>query len=345
MKVLLIHPRLARMGGLESRLLNYTDYFLEKGWEVHIACRRAEKEVVKPGVVVHTFQPLLFTRHNKNYLFNKKLEKWKKPVFDFELSLGRTTIQKNILAPATHQGFIRGLEKKILTKADKLYIEMDQRGYDASTHIFAASEKVKKEILDFYKVPAEKITVLYPPFNPEAHQQYSQEEIHAIRKSYQLDPKKVYHLFISTSHELKGLDLLLTVFNRLKDTQHHLLIVGKSHSSQLPNVSSLGYFNDISKAYALGDYLLHPTQYDSFAQVVTEALHHQVPVVVSPNTGAKEILQPQLGIIAPDRVPETWVNIILSLKKESFNIPTDLIKNIGLDLDTHMQKMLAVNGL
>lgn len=344
-KVLLIHPRLAMSGGLESRLLSYIDYFLGKNCEVHVACRKFDKSVIKPGVIVHKFAPFISNKVTKNYIFNKKLEKWNKPTFDFELSLGRTTIQRNILAPATHQGFIRGLNRKKLSKADKLYIEMDQRGYDASSHIFAASQKVKTEILEFYKVPVEKVVVLYPPFNFNKHVKYTAAEKISIRKEYKLDSSKIYHLFVSVSHDLKGLPLLNTVFNRLKDTPHTLLVIGKPFHSSVPNVISMGYFKDVSKAYALGDYLLHPSQYDAYAQVISEALFHQVPVVVSPNTGAKEILNPQMGIIAPNRLADTWVDIISGLQQQAFSIPTNIIEDLGLDLNNHMSAMLKVNGL
>jgi glycosyltransferase involved in cell wall biosynthesis len=345
MKVLLIHPRLARSGGLENRLLNYTHYFLSKGCEVHIACRRADKNLIKPGMVIHKFAPLLPGKHSKNFIFNQKLEKWKKPVFDFELSLGRTTVQKNILAPATHQGFIRGLNKTTLTASDELYISMDQQGYNTSQHIFAASNKVKNEIIEFYGIPEKKIEVLYPPFNTQNHQQYTEDEIYAIRDEFKLKANKTYYLFVSNSHDLKGLNILMAVFEQLKNSPHTLLVIGKPFRSTLSNVISMGYFVNMSKAYALGDYLLHPSYYDAFAQVVTEALYHGLPVVVSPNTGAKEIITPQLGILAGDFNPDTWVEIILSLKNQPFQIPRNLITNLQLDLPSHIHKMLSVNGI
>lgn len=345
MKVLLIHPRLARLGGLENRLLNYTHYFLSKGCEVHIACRRADNNLIKPGMVIYKFAPLFQFRHSKNFIFNQKLEKWKKPVFDFELSLGRTTIQKNILAPSTHQGYLRGTNKTTLNANDELDINMDQQGYNASQHIFAASNMIKKEIIEFYGIPEKKIEVLYPPFNTQNHKQYTEDEIYAIRKEFKLKVDKTYHLFASNSHNTKGLNILLDVFKRLKNSPHTLLVFGKPFRSTLSNVISMGYFTNMSKAYALGDYLLHPSHYDAFAQVVTEALYHGLPVVVSPQTGAKEIITPQLGILAPDFNPDTWVEIILSLKNRTFQIPQNLITDLQLDLSSHMQKMLSVNGI
>ncbi len=345
MKILLIHPRLARSGGLETRLFNYAQYFISRGHEVHIACRKVKKKDVLPGMIIHKFPPLFVPNKMANFHFNRKLEKWKKPAFDFELSLGRTTIQKNILAPATHKGYLWALSKKIITKDDQMQIDMDQKGYDASEHIFACSTMVKNEVIEKYKIAEHKVHVLYPPFNAASHARFSIEEKNKLRTQYNLDQKKVYHLFISTSHDRKGLPLLMSAFGKLKDTPHTLLIIGNSIQVDQPNVISLGYIKDTRIAYALGDYLLHPAKYEPYGQIINEALHHQIPVVVSKNTGAGEILQPQYGIIAPDFSPDNWVNIIHDLPNRTFNIPPTLLDDLHIGLDAHMKKMLAINGI
>lgn len=345
MKVLLIHPRFAQLGGLESRLINYADYFASRSHEVHIACRRYDKHLVKQNMFIHRFQPLFFNAHNKNYLFNKKLEKWNKPDFDFELSLGRTTIQKNILAPATHKGYMMGIGKTVLTRADERYIEMDLQGYQTSEHIFAASAMVKNEVVNLYGINESKVHILYPPFNAALHKKYSEDEKKKIRKKYGLPENKIFHLFVSSSHALKGIELLEKVFGKLTDTNHVLLVIGKPIKSNLPNVYSLGYFNLVSEAYALGNYILHPSKYDAFAQVITEALYHELPVVVSPTTGAKEILNEKTGIVAPNREVDTWIEIIRSLSSNTFDISPSFILDMGLDLESHMRQMLAVNGI
>lgn len=345
MKVLLIHPRFAKLGGLEQRLINYADYFLSHQSEVHIACRRFEKQLVKPGINIHRFQPLLFNSTNKNLLFNQKLEKWDKPHFDFELSLGRTTIQKNILAPATHLGFMNGIQKNKKTKADELYIEMDRIGYQSSEFIWAASQMVKEEIIRFYGINNDKIHVLYPPFDPNKHLAFTSEEKKQLRRKHQLPADKIYHLFVSSSHQLKGIDLLTKVFQKLKDSSHVLLVIGEKFTPSSPNIISLGYYDNIRMAYALGDYLLHPSQYDAFAQVVTEALHHQIPAIVSDNTGAKEILTEETGVIIKERDVDAWIETISSLPEKKFNIPKNIIFQLGLDINSHVQQMMRINNV
>lgn len=345
MKALLIHPRLAPMGGLESRLLNYSGYFINHGWEVHIACRKADKSCIKPGMHVHTF-PSLFTKQGiKNFKFNEQLKKWKKPEVDFELSLGRTTIQKNILAPASHKGFLAALGKSSLSKDDALQIQMDTDGYHASENIFACSGMVKNELISLYGVQENKIHVLYPPFNADKHKPFTSEEKSEIRKRYGFSSDKIYHLFVSVSHERKGLPLLLEIFKKLKGSPHHLIIIGHKVNAGLSNVTSLGFMEDSRMAYALGDYLLHPALYEPYGQIVNEAIHHQIPVVISNKTGASEIITHETGIVMDDFDVDYWCETILGLENYGFNIPSGLLKNLGIDLATHVQEMLRLNGI
>lgn len=345
MKVLLIHPRLARSGGLETRLFNYAEYFIKKGVEVHIACRKVKQEDVLPGMIVHKFNPIFVSHKKANYFFNLRLEKWDKPAFDFELSLGRNTIQKNILAPATHRGYINALHKKTITADDQMQIDMDQRGYDSSENIFACSGMIKKELIDLYQVPEKKISILYPPFNIHGHKRFADMDKQGLRYDYRLPDNRIFHLFVSTSHERKGLPLLLEVFKKLQGTPHTLLIVGNPVQISHPNIISLGYFPNPLLAFALGDYLLHPAIYEPYGQIVNEALHHRIPVIISNNTGAKEILKPSYGTVAPDLSVDTWLALIKELPGKVFDIPTDLMDKLHLGVEDHMGKMLSKNGI
>jgi glycosyltransferase involved in cell wall biosynthesis len=333
------------MGGLEARLLNYTDFFLQQGWEVHIACRQVDKKVVPPGVILHKFRPLLAAQGKKNLRFNQALQKWKKPAFDFELSLGRTSIQKNVLAPATHKGYLAALGQTTLQKDDLLQIQMDQAAYNTSAHIFACSKMIRNELITMYQVPEHKVHVLYPPFNPLRHHPFTEDEKIAARKKWGLAPHKIYHVFVSVSHERKGLPLLLEVFKKLTGTAHELLIIGHPVKTDLPNVKSLGFFKETRMAYALGNYLLHPALYEPYGQVINEALHHQIPAIVSKNTGAGEILTPAYGRVMDSFNPDEWYEMIKNLPSRDFKIPPHVMEDLGLDLTHHMRQMLLVNGI
>jgi glycosyltransferase involved in cell wall biosynthesis len=98
-------------------------------------------------------------------------------------------------------------------------------------------------------------------------------------------------LFVANDYAKKGLDTLLVAVAQLGENVS-LVVVGKpgampkyvQMSAQLgltARVHFLGPLNEVSPAYWACDCLVHPTQEDTFAMVVLEAMAHGLPVVVS----------------------------------------------------------------
>ncbi len=337
MKVLLIHHRFARMGGLEQRLFNYIEYFQSIGAEVHVACRKVNRAQVPKGVIVHTFPVIPFPSIYKRYRFNERLKKWKKPHFDFELSLERTSIQKNVLAPSNHKGYLKALGKTALTKDDLLQISLDEQAFATSEKIFACSSMIKNELIDLYQIPADKIKVVYPPYNFSKRVKNYQDQTF-WQNHFNLPANKIYHLFISTSHERKGLPLLLEIFKNLENTQHVLLVAGHPSHANMKNVIDLGYLENTSPALSACDTLVHPAIYEPFGQIVTEALAHNKTIIVSTNVGAKEILKtPPHKIISVSNKSEWQKNISLVIKDKNGKSLEDLD---FFALPKHMEELL-----
>lgn len=329
MKVLLIHHRFARMGGLEQRLFNYIEYFQNVGAEVHVACRKVNRSQVPKGVIVHQFPVIPFPSIYKRYRFNERLKKWNKPHFDFELSLERTSIQKNVLAPSNHKGYLKALGKTHLSKDDLLQISLDEQAFHTSEKIFACSDMIKNELVDLYQIPESKIKVVYPPYNFSKRVENYEDQAF-WQNHFQLPQDKIYHLFISTSHERKGLPLLLEVFEELENTNHILLVVGHPSKSNLKNVIDLGYLSNTSPALSACDTLVHPAIYEPFGQIITEALAHNKLTLVSTNVGAKEIIATPPHKIIPFNNKEEWFNVLSSVTKENTRTQMQDLKEFTL---------------
>ncbi len=112
-------------------------------------------------------------------------------------------------------------------------------------------------------------------------------------------PENVFLLaFVANDFAKKGLLVILQALRRLPPLVH-VVVVGsnrnRSHQTKqmawlqqgvkllkLENrVHTLGALADVSPVYQMSDALLHPTQEDTFAMVVLEAMLHGLPVVVS----------------------------------------------------------------
>jgi UDP-glucose:(heptosyl)LPS alpha-1,3-glucosyltransferase len=66
-------------------------------------------------------------------------------------------------------------------------------------------------------------------------------------------------------------------------------------------VSFLGSTREVEKIYAASDAFLLPTPYDEFAMVVSEAMACGLPVIVSREAGASELIQHRVnGLLLDD---------------------------------------------
>lgn len=98
-------------------------------------------------------------------------------------------------------------------------------------------------------------------------------------------------LFVGNDYRKKGLGALIKALRQLPDNTWLSVVGNASQISEFQaqataeNVGSrvifLGALNDVTDAYLAADCLAHPTQEDTFAMVVLEAMAHGLPVVVS----------------------------------------------------------------
>jgi len=113
----------------------------------------------------------------------------------------------------------------------------------------------------------------------------------AVRRTLGLPTDGRCILFVANDYRKKGLDTLLKALTGLPP-DCYVAVVG--NAAQIPEFQSfvdassncsrvffLGALNAVDDAYRAADCLAHPTQEDTFAMVVLEAMAHGVPVVVS----------------------------------------------------------------
>ena len=79
-----------------------------------------------------------------------------------------------------------------------LYREKSHRACNKADHIIAISEATKADIVNFYNVKEEKISVIYQGASPEFYQN------HKIEIESEVRP---YFLFVSSLNRRKNLDI------------------------------------------------------------------------------------------------------------------------------------------
>ena len=152
-------------------------------------------------------------------------------------------------------------------------------------------------------------------------------------EKYKLQGKKVY-LFVGRLEKVKNLELLITSFDKVADTEDVLLLVGDG--SQKPElellVNKLGkkeqiifcgrYENlELIAWYNLADCFVLPSIYEPFGAVVNEALAAGCPVVCSKYAGSSTLISENNGILFDPKKEGDLEKALIDFKNKNTLIP------------------------
>lgn len=206
--------------------------------------------------------------------------------------------------------------KKIVTIHDLIFLRLPQyyTFFDRKIHfwkfkkaaeqtdlIIAISEQTKRDIIEFLKVPEEKIRVVYQGCHHAFKENQAEEFLNLVKEKHNL-PKR-FILNVGTIEPRKN---LLNIVKAIHGTEIPLVVVGKKTSyfnkvqkylrknklenqvHFLENVS----MEELAAIYKLADLFVYPTFFEGFGIPVIEALFSKTPVITSnlsslPEAGGK----------------------------------------------------------
>lgn len=179
--------------------------------------------------------------------------------------------------------------------------------------VVAVSKRVAQDVVQFYHCPS-RIQIIPHGVDLQlfsgANRKTWRDE---IRSQYGLTASEFVFLYVGDLR--KGASRCIRALSQLE--QGRLLFVTRSSFSSYQRqveeaglagrVFFLGPTNYVEKMYAAADALVLPTPYDAFAMVVSEAMASGLPVIVSREAGASELLEhPVNGLLLDDvtNIPE-----------------------------------------
>ena len=171
-----------------------------------------------------------------------------------------------------------------------------------ATHIIAVSQQTRRDLITFYGLPPEKISVIHEAADRRFRPQ-SPENVASARERYRLPER--YLLFVSTIEPRKNLTRLLQAFERVHAAglTDALVIVGKRgwlygdffaavEKSPVRQVVIFPGFvpdADLPAVYAGAQALAFPSLYEGFGLPVLEAMACGAPVVCSNRSSLPEV--------------------------------------------------------
>ena len=170
----------------------------------------------------------------------------------------------------------------------------------------AVSNLTRDIFLQEYNIDPRRVTVIHPGVDLNDYATADKKLIRTdIRKEYGFSSEEPIVLFASMNFEIKGLDAIMLALARLKAKQHSfkLLVAGKGNVKKYTQMAREANIADdvvftgmlskkkLIRLYLAGDMYVMLSKFDTFGMVVLEAMAAGLPVIISSNVGAKDIVQ------------------------------------------------------
>ncbi len=308
-----------KRGGAERYLGNLCHRMAEEGHEVHVYTEHWDEE--DPRIHFHSVKTFSFFKSLRFLSFAIKATKAiENGGYDIEFGVGNT-LRANVLQP--HGGvhwawFWRSLKAydhpiqraikflgRILSLKQWMSGWIEDAPYRSKglTKVIAISDMVKQDMMRWYGMPEEKITVVYNGVDLERFHPRNRQYREEIRRRHGIGEELVI-LFVSSNFRMKGLGLLIRALAEVKKGAHpsfKLLVLGRDRKEPyLRMTKKMGISGEVvfagsshepEKYYGAADLLVHPTFYDACSLTVLEALASGLPVITTASNGASGVVR------------------------------------------------------
>ena len=336
-KIAVVVPKYGLVGGGERFVFELTERLANiPGYEIHVFSNKWRSEsdhITFHKIPIITF-PKWLTSISFAYLANRKIGK-----MDFDLIHSHDRIFKSnivTLHSIPHRTWVRDIrQKRRLSLFDHgtSWTEKQMYKYSGCQMFLPVSNLVKIKLLETFQIDERKIKVIHPGVDVERFQSDNSYNRQEIRDAFGIPESDLLILFVGMNFEVKGLDSLLSAIALLKseydNDQVKVLVVGKGNNKKYKALAHKlgigeqlifsGVRNDIERIYQAGDILVMLSKFDTFGMVVTEAMAASLPVIISDNVGAKDlVIQGENGfVVNREDIEMIGSKINLMLNKET----------------------------
>ncbi len=197
-------------------------------------------------------------------------------------------------------------------------------------HIVAISENTKRDIIEFYGIRPEKISVIYQSCHERYMVEKSRKSFEALRRRYHLPED--YLLTVGSITARKNLTGIIRALELLPEScRLPLVVVGrggryrakvqaliqKNGMEHLVRFIDAG-FDDLPTIYQKASVFLYPSFYEGFGIPILEALFSKTPVLTSNVSSLPEAGGPGAHLVDPHRPEEIAAGIEKILSDEAY---------------------------
>jgi|YNPBryBLVA2012_1023415.scaffolds.fasta_scaffold02438_2 glycosyltransferase involved in cell wall biosynthesis len=225
-------------------------------------------------------------------------------------------------------------------------------------HIVAISESTKRDIVEHFKIPDDRITVVHGAAEDRFRQPADPARIAAVREKYRLPER--YILFVGVIEPRKNVPGLLEAFASIAQRiPHHLVVAGGlgwKYDSVFATVRRLGLGEravfpgfiadeDLVPLYQGAELFVYPSFYEGFGLPVLEAMSCGVPVVTSNLSSLPEVTGNAAELVDPQdigQIAEAMHRVLTDEVRRRRMVQEGMARAAGYSWDTAARTLLGV---
>ena len=184
-------------------------------------------------------------------------------------------------------------------------------------HVVVNCEFTKNELIDAYRVPAERVTVAYPGVDPGVFYPRSEKEKEEVKKKYGI--AKPFILYLGTLEPRKNVPAVLKAYASLPNRRDfNLVLAGKKgwlYEEIFRTVGDLGLEEDViftgyvpeedrPKLLSAAEVFVYPSFFEGFGMPVVEAQACGTPVIASNTTSLPEAVGDGGVLVDPKNISQ-----------------------------------------
>ena len=200
-----------------------------------------------------------------------------------------------------------------------IYTRKARYACEKSDRIIAISEQTKKDIIEFFTIPPDRIDVVYQGCDPAFYHETDENSRKGFRTKYNLPAQ--FLLYVGTIEPRKNLLQIVKALH-ISGSDMPLVVIGQATpyieivkqyiaDHGLKNIYFLGKVpnGDLPALYQIAEVFIYPSSFEGFGIPILEALNSGTPVITSKGSCFPEAGGPDSIYIDPDQPEEIATSI------------------------------------
>jgi len=318
-KIAVIVPKYGLVGGGEKFVSEVTARLAHNAdFEIHVF---ANKWIANSArITFHKIPTIYFPRSLRPLFFAWYVERMVRRMHFDLVHTHHWIFNADIysLHGTPHAGWIRDVQKSRLSLFDRALSAVEFRAFKGgeSSWFLPVSSIAEEAFRREYATLPGHWQIVHPGVDVARFSTPDRAACRAdIRGRYGIGASDMLLLFVGMNFEVKGLDTILAALAKARAAQPEanirLLVVGRGDEEKYRKMAqTLGVaeavtfagkqIDGLERYYRAADVFIMLSKFDTFGMVVLEAMAAGLPVILSPNVGAKDLVQEHVnGFVLP----------------------------------------------